>query len=444
MKKQVMFAAGLLAGTLCMAQGVSTPADPAPMAATNQSGPPLTLKRAFELAAKRSERLDIRAESIEQSKARYNETRGGVLPNLKFNVSETLQDTSGTGTGGSGVQSTLTQGERTESKFMLRQPLFQGFKEFAALKALKADENQQRLLFQREATLLYQDVALAFFTVIEKETELSDLQALMNLSKSRIDDLRQRTNLGKSRNSEVVTAESQFADYKAQEAALRGDVAVARESLSFLVGEPIGSTPIVDSLPDPTAVPDVSDLVTRSRDRSDVAALKQVVEGRSAGIRVARAGYYPSLVASGDYYLKRPGFQKDIKWDALFSLDVPIYQGGSVKAFNLEARSLLRQAQKDYERLARQTESDVRKSHASLSSSIEQTRLLDDAAKKARRGYELLDKEYRMGLSTNLDVLQAMNTFETVKRDFDLARAQSKLDLLNLRLAVEMAPEELP
>ncbi len=443
MKRHVMFAAGLLASSLSMAAGLQSGADPA-AATANAAGSGLTLKRAFELASQRSERLDIKAESIEQSRARYRETRGGVLPSLKFNVSETIQDTSGTGTGGSGVQSTLTQRERTESKFMLRQPIFQGFKEFAALNALKADEQKQRLLFQREATLLFQDVAAAFFTIVARETALADLQALMNLSKTRTDDLRQRTNLGKSRNSEVVTAESQYADYKAQEAALRGDIAVARETLSFLIGEPVGSTPIVDTFADPTAAPDLNDLVARSRERSDVAALRQEVEGRSSAIRVARAGYYPSLVASGNYYVKRPGFQKNIDWDALFSLDVPLYQGGAVKAFNLEARSILRQAQKDLERLTRQTESDVRKSHALLSSSIEEASLHDDAAKKARRGYELLDKEYRMGLSTNLDVLQSMNTFETVKRNQDLARIQSKLDLLNLRLAVEMAPEDLP
>jgi outer membrane protein TolC len=281
--------------------------------------------------------------------------------------------------------------------------------------------------------------------VVQLETELSDLQALMGLSKDRTADLRERTSLGKSRGSEVATAESQYATYRAEEAGLRGDIAVAREELSFIIGAPVDTSPVVDDLALPADVPPVDELVVRSRDRSDVAALREEVIARRAGIRVARASYSPSLTATGNYYLERPsGSQEEIDWDAIFFLDMPIFQGGAARAFNLEARSLFRQAERSLARLTRLTESDVRTAHAELTSSIEQARLYEDAYQRSRRSYDLLLKDYRLGLANNLDVLQTMNALQTVKRDFDLARLQSKLDLLNLRLSVEMAPENLP
>jgi outer membrane protein TolC len=70
--------------------------------------------------------------------------------------------------------------------------------------------------------------------------------------------------------------------------------------------------------------------------------------------------------------------------------------------------------------------------------------LLDDAQQKSRRSYDMLTREYRLGLVNNLDVLQAMNDLQNVKRDFDVAQLQSKLNLLNLRLAAEMTPDALP
>jgi outer membrane protein len=185
--------------------------------------------------------------------------------------------------------------------------------------------------------------------------------------------------------------------------------------------------------------------LNRLPDRSDIAALREEVKAREAGIRVARAGYYPALGVVGNYYVHRPsGSQEDIDWDATFSLDVPLYQGGGVRAFHLEALSLLRQSQKSLARILRLTESEVRQVHAELDSSIHEAQLLEDAYKKSRRSYDLLNREYRLGLVNNLDVLQATNDLQNIKRDFDLARLQSKLNLLNLRLAVEMAPEALP
>ena len=43
----------------------------------------------------------------------------------------------------------------------------------------------------------------------------------------------------------------------------------------------------------------LEEMVRQSRDRSDVNALRKEVDARTSAIRVARAGYYPSIVASG-------------------------------------------------------------------------------------------------------------------------------------------------
>lgn len=418
-----------------------------PAFGADPGAPPLTLKEAFRKAGQSSEQIRMQAERVEQMRARYRQVRGGVLPNVRVIGTSTIQDTSGTGGGGddgTDVRGTLTQRERSEARINATQPIFQGFKEFAALSSLRADERREELLLQRQATLLFQQVAESFFRVVQLETELVDLRVLMKLAGERIRELQERVELGKSRTSETSTAESQMAIYRAQEAGILGDIAVAREQLSFLIGEPLGAAAVKDDIGLPTEPPPIDDLLQRVGDRSDVAALREEVESRRAALGVAKASYWPSLGVSGNYYLKRPGFQEEIDWDAVFTLSAPIYQGGAVRGLHLEARSRLREAEHGLARQKRLVETDVRQTHALLVSSIEEARRLEDAVKKSRRSYELLVRDYRLGLTNNLDVLQAMNSLQTVKRDFDLARLQSKLNLLNVRLAVEMTPENLP
>jgi outer membrane protein TolC len=62
---------------------------------------------------------------------------------------------------------------------------------------------------------------------------------------------------------------------------------------------------------------------------------------------------------------------------------------------------------------------------------------LEDAYKKAKKSYELQVKEYRYGLVTNLDVLQALTFMQDVKQNWDRALIQSQLDYINLTAAAE-------
>lgn len=402
---------------------------------------PLTLKDAFHKAFQTSEQLTIQSEAIEQAKEEYRQTRGGILPHLHFIGSETFQDKS-RHQNNSGNSTSDTR--YTQARLNLTQPIFQGFKEFYAMSGLRAEERREQLLLRRQGTVLFQSVAQAFFNVLSYETQLADVRSLMKLSSDRTKELRGRVDLGKSRGSDLTTSESQMATYLAQEAMLRGQIAVAREDFSLLIGEEIGGAPIVDNIGLPRVAPPLDELIKRVGDRSDIAALREEAEVRRAGVQVAKAGYWPTLNASGNYYFKRPGSQSDIDWDAIFTLDATIFQGGVIRGLQLEAQSLLRQADLNVALQQRRAVADVRKAHALLLSSIEQAVLLDDAVRKSQKSYDSINRDYRLGVANNLDVLQAMNALETLKQNADVALLQSKLDLLNLRLVVEMTPENLP
>ncbi len=429
MKRAVIYS--LLITALCFSSALGeTP--------TNSGA--MTFMDCYRHAVNQSEMLLISQEDIEQAKMRRRQALGGILPDLRWLLTSTIQDTSGTGNESGGVGGTLTRRERTESKFQVKQPLFQGFKEFRAMQGYKAQERQQAAELMHDTYELYLNVATAFFRVVQLETFGQDLQVSINLTEERVEELNGRVRLGKSRNSEVLSSASQLASLQSQAAINQGNIVSARDVLGFFVGKDMRSVRLLDETPFPTYTNGEEDAVRLGLNRSDVRALQENVEAQRAAANVARASYYPYLNLLGNYYTKRPGFQSEIDWDLAFNVDVPIFQGGSVRALDLEARSRLKQAELDLARLMRLAESEIKQAHAALFSSINESNALEDAYLKAKRSYTAQVKEYRLGLVNNLDVLQALNSMQEMKARYDTSRLQAKLNLFKLRVVTEEMP----
>jgi outer membrane protein len=403
---------------------------------TSTNGPVLRLKDCFELAVAQSESLKNQQELIEQSQANARAALSGALPHLRWVLTDLVQDTAGNGDSG-GVSGTLTRKERIEHRFSLDQTLFAGLRNVSASKGFKKEVARDELLLRRAGVNLFGDVANAFYGVILAETTLGNTRAALALAQDRVRELKERANLGKSRESEVLSAESQVASLKAEESANIGDVSLNREILSFIVGKDISVQPLEDQLPADFDLPTLEEALSRAQSRSDVSAQKEEVHARQLQVRYERGGYWPSLNLTGNYYTKRVGFQDGIDWDALFTFNLPIYQGGEVSSNVRQSLSELRQAENSLSLISRQVESLVKRSRIALSSSIEQSKALSDAYRTAKRSYDLQTREYRLGIVNNLDVLAALNAALQSKQNLDETTIRKKLNYLELKTTIE-------
>ena len=406
-----------------------------PPAVQNNNG--LTLKQCFEKAVQQSETLKIQGENVAQSKARYQQATSGILPTIKWNWTNTTQDTSGVSTGSSGGDQTLARRSRTDSRFFLNQRLFSGFKESAGRRSIAAEEKQRLFLLNRENVTLFQDVASTFYDIIRAESDLKNIRTILGLSDERDKELKSRARLGKSRETEILSSESQRASLKSKEVTIQGNLAIARERLSYLVGEDITQTPLIDEMTLPESPLTIEEALKQSELRSDIQAAIQNVESMRYGIKVARADFWPAAGVIGNYYTQRSGFLRDVDWDVVLSVDVPLFQGGLVSGRVKEARSKWKQAQMELSQLRRLIQTEVKQAHLSLTSTLAEATSLKESHDKADRSYEALVKEYRLGLVNNLEVLQALNTLQDVKQNLDDALVQSKLNWINLNVSIE-------
>ncbi|MBK8575869.1 MAG: TolC family protein [Elusimicrobia bacterium] len=384
-------------------------------------GSRLDLKHCYDLAVQQSEPLKRQREDIVRSQSQARAALGGAFPHVSWEWRDIRQDGSGMDSGGIG---SLLEKNQIESKFSLQQPLFTGLKEFSAYAGFKRQEARDEWRLRQAELQLYDEVSRAFYDVVALESALVNNATSVALSQDRLAELTSFYRLGKSREGEVFSAESQWTALKAIHVRLKGQIRVARETLSFLLGQEVGAAPLVQGsaeTPEP-----VARYLTLAARRPDLEAQRQEVLAQTLRVRYEKGSYWPIANLSGNYYTQRPSFYDPIQWDVMLNLDVPLFQGGTVAARVKDARSGLQQAQLSLDYLERQIQSDVKKAYEAWTASLEESQALGDATHAAQKSYDAQRREYRLGLVTNLDVINAMNLMQTAKRAWDDADVEAQ------------------
>lgn len=393
----------------------------------------LTLEEAFQKALRRSESVAIQEESIRVAEAHYLRALGTILPRINAKGTELLQDTANTAGGEGSVGTTFTRRSRPEVALTVHQPLFQGLREFKALGISKSERQKNSLQRDRAEQLLFSDVALAYYSILELEKEEKILDSIHETLQQRRSELVERVHLGKSREGEILTVEAETSSLQGDIERLRGQIQGAREMLAFLVGEE-ASQRLADRFQVPPIKP-IQNYLQSLEARPDLLASEKEVKLARGEYEFQKGGRYPSLSMDANYYPYRVGFLKDINWDVLFTLNIPLFQGGATRGLIHEAKANLRQTElKSYE-AHRMAERDIRQAHASVIASQKRENALRLAESKNAANYKTDLEDYRLGLINHLDVLQGLRNWQSSRIDANRAYFQTKLDYLKLLLS---------
>lgn len=427
MKSSPMFFLGLLVG-IHIYYGMSP-------AAFAESIEPMSLDQYYQAALKRSEVIGTQRELINQAEEQYKQARAARLPTLSGVATYTQQEQPPSSV--PSTPSTLTR--QTNARLTVTQPLFRGFREFAALRQTKALVNAQDDDYRHARVLLFEDVVTNFYTVLSLEKDLDNYAQEIDQNLAREKDLQARVRIGKSRESEVLNVEAAISSLRAQVEQIHGQLQAARENLAFLSGRD-ANTPLRDDQPTIYQVEPVDSYLNRLDQRPDILASKQRYVAAKENVSVAKGERLPSLDLNGNYYLERPGYYKDITWDVQLLLTIPLYSGGSVKSKISEAVSQRTQAELALSETRRQAEQEIRSAHSAVIFDLAQRDALENSTSAADKSYQAQLRDYRLGLVTNLDVLQALTALQQNRRALDRVRLSTKLDFLKLQTVSERRP----
>jgi len=399
---------------------------------TATAAEPVSLEDYFHSALAQSEVVATQVELIHQAEERYHQAQATIRPTLNGVASYTWMDT--------GAKDTVANPTRQpNARITASQPLFRGFREFAAMRQTKALIGAQNQEYQQARTQLFKDVAQNFYDMLVFEQDLRNLDAQIEQNIEREKELQDRVRIGRSRTSEMLTVQTTISTLRAQVEQVRAQLAAAREAFAFLSGLP-ADTPLRDIEPLPATLNPLETYLGRVNLRPDVKAAEARLTAAKENITVARGAHYPSLDLNANRYLERRGSLENVDWDVQVALTIPLYAGGGVQSQVREALSQSTQAELNERQVRRQAEQEIRSVYQSVMLDQSQVQSLENATEAAEKNYEAQRREYKLGLVTNLDVLQALTSYQENKRALDRARYVSKFNYLKLEAATVRRP----
>jgi len=218
-------------------------------------------------------------------------------------------------------------------------------------------------------------------------------------------------------------------------------------SLAALLGLPQGRLPahvglaeLAPTTPPELAEPDGPGSVALALSlRPDLKRYDWIVQQADAGVKTARAGYYPTLALSAAYDGERPedfDFESDDFGNSVgVGLTWNLFAGGLTRARTSEARARLYETEKLRGDAQVQVASEIEKIIAEIESAQGVLRLQESNTALVQQQRDLVEKEYRAGVGSLVRLNQAQRDLNVSQSQLALARVALRVSWYNLQTA---------
>lgn len=425
----------------------------------------LDLQTCFQLTAIRDDSLKISLQDIRLAQAQLSQSIAALWPTFTaanqqqflhysapsagFSFSSFGVST-GTGTGGTGgtggttsTGSTVvaTGSNRTyesQSNVSMNYTIFNGGQNWNTVGASSALVAARRQTLARDYETIYQDVAQAFYNVLEYEGDVAIQRDLVRALAARVEDLKGRVSLGRSRPSELLQAQTDLANARVTTEQELGSANASMETLAFYTGIPSKELKLKDTQKFPT-VAQLEYYLQRSGARPDVLSQVEVLRQSERNLSVAKGELFPTVSATGNYLASQDPVSNNIDATMTLQISMPIFDGGLILAQIHQNKETVRQSVLNVEQLQRTADQDTRTAYTNFNASVAQVVVLREAAVLAAKNLQAQVEDYRRGVVSNLDVLTALQDYQTARQGLHNANMTSRLDLINLHVAAGLA-----
>jgi outer membrane protein len=392
----------------------------------------ITLKESFEAARLNMESIKRADATVEISQQLKNRARAAVLPTISGVGTYTKIDPPDA----AGASPFLLT-RQYSAGIRLTQPLLRG----GTISAYQlAKENILLAKYQKDATEinLYQLVINSYYNLNIAQMDVKNVEEFLKFTRERVKEIRERTQIGRSRKGELVQAEAQFhnAESQLQQSLIR--LQEAETTFEFF------TRMRPDEIVVPTDIPKLTgsleEYLIKVRARPDILASRQQIKVAEQQVSISKGGHYPQVDLISNYYFDRTGILASSEWDVGVAVVIPLFQGGSVMAATREATEAKRIAELTGSEAERTAERDLAINYRNLERLQQQLVSVKSALEKSEEAYRLNKKDYQYGLVTNLDVLLSLNTFIEAKRTYNGLVAIAHLNLKNLEASTGVLP----
>lgn len=366
------------------------------------------------------------------------QSRAGLLPRLNLGGSLGYSDSS---PGTDGVNNSLS--------LTLSQPVFRAQNWFSFQRSQQLTQ-QAASVFDKAQQDLIQRTLQAYMTVLEAKTNLTSAQAEEKAIQRRLDQVKAQFEVGLIAITDVQEAQATFDNSQVQRILAEGALDNSYEALERLNADPIQATPALNAdYPITALVPDQRDpwVEKALAENIELAIIQHAVGAAQSQTKIAKAGLYPTLdlnASLSDSNSNNPANFDGSNGTLALTLNVPLYQGGSVRSQQREAFQRLESSREQHEDLRRRVTQDTRSLFRNLQTDRATIKARQQAISSSQSALHATSAGFEVGTRNVVDVLQAERQLFAAQRDFANARYTYVRNLFQFKQAIgSLNPDDL-
>jgi outer membrane protein, multidrug efflux system len=314
---------------------------------------------------------------------------------------------------------------------------------FGRVRSLKAAALEEYLATQQAAVAtrlsLVASVAGAYLARAADEENRRLAQATLETLQSSLALVQKSRDLGVASDLELNQVRGQVEAARADIARYAGRVAVDLNALQVLVGAPVGSDLLPDSLaavapPRPISAGLSSEVLLR---RPDILSAEHQLRAANANIGAARAALFPRISLTAGIGISSAELSSLFgagtgMWTFAPQITQPIFNSGALKARVRVSEVDREMAVAGYEREIQQAFAEVSNALALRQTLVSQREAQEALVKALEETYRLYDARYRAGLDGYLGVLVAQQALISAQQALVNTRLSEQANLVTL------------
>jgi outer membrane protein TolC len=452
MKSQHMIAISLAAAILLMAA----------LPANSRAARSLTIQEARALALENNRTYLSAQQGVKIAKADVSKAKAGAFPSINL---------SGSYDRNFYIPSFFVQAEDDEGQsetiefktgfknsyganLSISQSIWSGGRVFTAMSIAKDYRNfSEDVADQVAATVVYQ-ADVHFYAVALQRARVEVLTKSLEAAGQNLTVVENQFSQGQVSEFEVLRARVEKSNLEPQLLHAESNLRLAAKRLNSFLGLDLGEEiSLVDESIDTkqdASLASLDDLTRTALElRPEMRQVEYTRDMRRKAIRIARAGYFPSLSAVANYNWQSQSDRMTLgqninrSWTAGLRVTIPIFQGGRVRSEVTQAVAEHSQAILDSQQKRDDIKLEVEEAYDRLLQARNALELQENTIAQAEEGLRIANLRYESGVGILLEVLSAQAALTQARQILAEATFAYRTARAGLKLATTIDLDEL-
>jgi outer membrane protein len=409
----------------------------------------LTLENAVAIALKEHPTLRESREKVDAARYGIGISRSAYFPQVQFDwnyyYGNAFARTSrGTGTFSTpaSVSSLLSTSQEGTNfyihRFSLNQLLYDFGKTPGLVDQSRSTFNQTKEDYTGNRQQVVLDARTAFYGHLAARRALKVQEETVRQNQALVKQAQGFYNVGLKAKIDVTKAEANLFDAEAGLVKAKNLVDLTRVTLMTALGLKTWPFKELEDVLEVTyehrALADLKGQALQRR--PEIVKNRYIQDFNQAGVRVARAGYFPTLSGTGAYGWQGSDYPVPGNWWLGAAVTLPLFEGGLTRYSVSQAKSNLNAASADAEVLRQNITKEVEQSYLDVVSSWEFIRATKQALEAARENLRLAWGRYQAGVGTIIEVTDAQVQFSQADLKYVQALYDYQVNVAKLDKAI--------